>query len=155
MGSLCISCFWLIVTLSCVVLLLFSMFSPVWFENQSFELSDFNQTRHYYEQIVTIGLLRYCRQKDMSNVLPKCNFFQTLSSVPNSIWIIVLLSYCIGIILLITSILFSILLFCIGRKKGNSLRIVLVYIQSIAGEIVLVFLCFKKLQGKSLSKLTK
>jgi len=147
MNSCFVTCFWLVLTLFCTLIMIFTAISPVWIENTTRDLSYFNNTRFYYESIVSFGILRYCRRYELNNPITLCNFYHHFSTLPSIPWIISLFIYSIGIVLFILSLIFSLTLVCVGSRQDKNIRLVIYYIQIIAVLFLVIFvimfpLCF-------------
>lgn len=157
MGAYCISCLWLSTTILFTSGIIFSMLSPVWFENSNVTTFKPNttstSTKKYgtsrqqsnkygtvsqkVNAIASFGLIRYCRISELDDVMVKCQFFSSLQDMPSIAWLITTIIFSIGIALFLISVLLSAFGICTSKHNSDKLRIALAYLQVI-GVVFLV-----------------
>lgn len=139
MGSKCITAVWIFLTITLACAITLSLLSPVWFKNEIKTNMAINVETHSVRKndILSFGLLRYCKRYQLVNVLFKCQFYDIFNGMPSIAWIISGSLFSIGMLLFVLCVLLSIFGLCLRQHNGAKYRAGLAYIQSVG----VVFLC--------------
>ena len=141
MGQHCITGLWVVLSIMLTAAIIFSMFSPVWFQNFDNHPRHTNISHRDIRQsdAISFGILRYCRDAHTYELMFQCPFYSGLTSMPSLAWRVCTIIYAVGAGLMIIGVLLTSFGMCMRDEQAKRLRILIAYIQIFAGKNALAF----------------
>lgn len=143
MGHICITVLWISLTTLLSCSLVFTMLSPAWIQRldpsppRTFFNNETNPDNNNNSAIVSFGLLRFCEDGELEDMMTSCAFYDGIVSMPTIFWLVCAVLYSLGVSMLFLSVVMATCGVFISRDQAERLRIAISYVQAVA----VFFLC--------------